>query len=48
MPHSYWGDGGGGVLSALCHSCDFACQERVLKTISGLGYLNSEDGVVGQ
>ena len=30
------GMGGGVVLSALCHSCNFACQERVLKTIFGL------------
>ena len=33
-------------LSTLCHSCGFACQQRVLKTFSGPGYLHSEDGVV--
>ena len=37
---------GGGGLSTLCHSFGFACQQRVLKTFSGLGYLRSEDGVV--
>ena len=30
----------------LCHSCLFACQQRVLKTFPGPGYLLSEDGVV--
>ena len=30
----------------LCHSCGFACQQRVLKTFPGPGYLRSEDGVV--
>ena len=35
-----------GGLSALCHSCRFACQQRVLKTFPGPGYLCSEDGVV--
>ena len=38
--------GGDGGLSTLCHSCRFACQQRVLKTVPGLGYLRSEDGVV--
>ena len=33
-------------LSSLCHSCGFACQQRVLKTFPGPGYLHSEDGVV--
>ena len=28
------------------HSCGFACQQRVLKTFPGPGYLRSEDGVV--
>ena len=31
---------------SLCHSCAFACQQRVLKTFPGPGYLHSEDGVV--
>ena len=35
-----------GGLSGLCHSCEFACQQRVLKTFPGPGYLRSEDGVV--
>ena len=35
-----------GRLSTLCHSCWFACQQRVLKTFPGPGYLHSEDGVV--
>ena len=35
-----------GGLSTLCHSCGFACQQSVLKTFSGPGYLRSEDGVV--
>ena len=35
-----------GGLSTLCHCCGFACQQRVLKTFPGLGYLCSEDGVV--
>ena len=34
-----------GGLSTLCHSCGFACQQRVLKTFTGPGYLHSEDGV---
>ena len=29
-----------------CHSCGFACQQRVLKTYPGPGYLRSKDGVV--
>ena len=32
-------------LSTLCHSCRFACQQRVLKTFPGLDYVCSEDGV---
>ena len=35
-----------GGLSTLCHSCGFACQQRVLKTFPGSGYLHSKDGVV--
>ena len=35
-----------GGLSTLCHSCGFACQQTVLKTFLGCGYLHSEDGVV--
>ena len=35
-----------GGLSALCHGCGFACQQRVLETFPGPGYLHSEDGVV--
>ena len=30
-----------GGLSTLCHSSGFACQERVLKTFPGPGYLQS-------
>ena len=37
------GDGG---LSTLCHSCRFPCQQSVLKTFLGTGYLHFEDGVV--
>ena len=33
-------------LSTLCHSCQFAFQQRVLKTFPCTGYLHSEDGVV--
>ena len=33
-------------LSTLCHSCGFACQQRVLKTFPGPGYLCPEYGVV--
>ena len=35
-----------GGLSTLCHSCGFACQQRVLKTFLGPGYLCSGDGLV--
>ena len=38
--------GSDGGLSTLCHSCGFACQQRVLKTFFGPSYLPSEDGVV--
>ena len=38
--------GGDGGLNTLCHSCGFACQQRVLKTFPSLSYLRSEDGVV--
>ena len=32
--------------STLSHSCEFACQQRVLKIFPGHDYLRSEDGVV--
>ena len=32
-----------GGLSTLCHSCGFACQQRVLKTFPGPGSLRFED-----
>ena len=35
-----------GGLNTLCHGCKFACQQRVLKTFPGPGYLHSGDGVV--
>ena len=35
-----------GGLSALCHSCGFACQQSVLKKFPGSSYLHSEDEVV--
>ena len=35
-----------GALSTLCESCEFACQQRVLKTFPGSGYIHSEDSVV--
>ena len=35
-----------GGLSTLCHSCEFDCHQRVLKTFPGPGYLRSEDRVV--
>ena len=35
-----------GGLTALRHSCGFACQQRVLKMFPGPGDLRSEDGVV--
>ena len=31
-----------GGLSTLCHSYGFACQQRVLKTFPGPGYLHSK------
>ena len=34
------------IWALLCHSCGFACQQRVLKTFPGPGYLRSEDRVV--
>ena len=34
-----------GGLNNLCHSCGFACQQKVLKMFSGPGYyLHSENG----
>ena len=35
-----------GGLSTLWHSSRFPCQQRMLKTFPGLGYLDSKDGVV--
>ena len=35
-----------GRLSTLCHSSGFPCQQRVLKTFPGPGYLRSEEKVV--
>ena len=35
-----------GGLRTPCHSCGFACQQRVLKTFPDPGYLRSEDGVL--
>ena len=35
-----------GGLSTLCHSCRFACKQRMLKTFPGPGYIRSEDGLV--
>ena len=35
-----------GGLSTLRYSCGFACQQRVLKTFPGPGYLRSKNGVV--
>ena len=35
-----------GGLSTLCHSCGFPCQQRVLKTFPGPGYLREQGGVV--
>ena len=38
--------GSDGCFSTLCQSCGFACQQRVLKTFPGPGYLCSEGEVV--
>ena len=35
-----------GGLSTLCHSCGFACQQRMLKMFPDPSYLRSRDGVV--
>ena len=35
-----------GGLSTLCHTCGFAFQQRVLKTLRSLGYFQTEDGLV--
>ena len=40
------GEGRDGGLSTLCHSCRFACRQRVLKTFPGPSYLRSDDEVV--
>ena len=37
-----------GGLGTLCHNYRFACQQRVLKTFPGPGYLHCKDGVVWQ
>ena len=34
------------ILLRFNHSCEFACQQRVLKTFPRLGYRCSEDGIV--
>ena len=34
------------VYHSIYHSHGFACQQRVLKTFPGPGYLHFEDGVV--
>ena len=36
----------GSIPLTLVHGCGFTCQQRVLKTFPGPGYLHSEDGVV--
>ena len=33
-------------LNLVCPRCEFTCQQNVLKTFSGLGYLHSKDGIV--
>ena len=38
--------GSHGCLSYLCHNCGFSCQQRVLKTFPGPGYIHSEDGII--
>ena len=38
--------GRNGRLMNQCHSCWFFCPKRVLRTLSGAGYLTSEDGLV--
>ena len=35
-------------FEALRHNCGFACQQGVLKTFPGLGYLHSEDIFTGK
>ena len=35
-----------GGLSTLCHSCSFACQQRVLTMFPGPCYLRCEGGIV--
>ena len=46
IPFALWLIGRDGGLSTLCPSCGFACQQRMLKTFLGPGYLHSKDGVV--
>ena len=36
-----------GGLSTLCHSCGLPCQQNVLKTFPGSGYVHSVGEVVG-
>ena len=38
--------GNDGSLSTLCHSCEFSCQQGLLKTFPSPAYLRSKDGVV--
>ena len=38
--------GRGDGLNSLCHSCDFDCQQSVLKRFPGPANLCSENGVV--
>ena len=38
--------GSDGGLRTLGYGCGFACQQRLIKTFHGTGYLHSEDGVV--
>ena len=35
-----------GGLSIMCHSCGFACHQRVLKTFTHIAYLCCKDGIV--
>ena len=37
-----------GSQSILCHSCGFACQQRILKFFSASGYLRCKQGVISQ
>ena len=46
IPLALWLIEKDGGLNTLCHNYGFACQQTVLKTFPGPGYLHSEDGVV--